>query len=385
MARDGKVLRTITTPSAKSGDGGTFAPRPVDLSFSPDGSKIAYSYVANSCPVASSCGVLQRSTFYTRADVSPDATPIAVYGNQFSVSDPEWVTNDRTLVFGGAGSHVNFDDLNSGEDYNYAHWFDNPEDTGDGELSRDGRNLVTTYSYGDTTTINFWAVSGDVEHGAPPAAAQYACRTSETDAKYGDPTWSPDSKSAAWGSSAGIQAVTFTRLEANPSLGGAGCAVAADEHLVFPGASQPDWGPADPPAARYVAPVPGVGAGTGTSVAAAKPSTATSPKAGTQHKLTLTAGGAASQRFYGTLKVACKASAAGTCKAVATVKIGRRRYTSKTATAKLVAGTATTLRLTFGTSATKAIKKALRRGKLTAKVTLTSGTATTTRVVTLKR
>lgn len=382
MSRDGKVLRTITTPSAKSGDGGTFAPRPVDLSFSPDGSKIAYSYVANSCPVASSCGVLQRSTFYTRADASPDATPIAVYGNQFSVSDPEWVTNDRAIVFGGSGSHVNFDDLDSGEDYNYAHWFDNPEDTGDGELSRNGRNLVTTYSYGDNTKIYFWAVSGDVQHGAPPAAPQYACRTSEADALYSDPTWSPDSMSAAWGSSAGIQVVTFTRLEANPSLGGAGCAVAADEHLVFPGAGQPDWGPADPPAARYAPPVTGVG--TGTPAAAPKPAATTQPKAGT-HKLTLIAGGATSQRFNGALKVACKASAAGTCKAVATVKIGKRRYTSKTTTAKLAAGTATTLKLTFGTSATKAIKKALRRGKLTAKVTLSSGTATTTRVVTLKR
>ena len=36
---------------ARSGDGGTFAARPVELSFSPDGSKIAYAYVAYSCPV----------------------------------------------------------------------------------------------------------------------------------------------------------------------------------------------------------------------------------------------------------------------------------------------------------------------------------------------
>ena len=37
MARDGQPLHTITTPPAKPGDGGTFAPRPVQLSFSPDG------------------------------------------------------------------------------------------------------------------------------------------------------------------------------------------------------------------------------------------------------------------------------------------------------------------------------------------------------------
>ena len=65
MARDGQPLHTITTPPAKSGDGGTFAPRPVQLSFSPDGTKIAYAYVANSCPVASTCGSTQRSVFYT--------------------------------------------------------------------------------------------------------------------------------------------------------------------------------------------------------------------------------------------------------------------------------------------------------------------------------
>src|SRR4051812_2457352 len=89
MARDGRPLHTIATPQTKSGDGGTFAPRPVGLAFSPDGTKIAYSYVAYSCPVASSCGSVQRSTYYTDANVT-EATPVSVYGNQFSVSDPEW-------------------------------------------------------------------------------------------------------------------------------------------------------------------------------------------------------------------------------------------------------------------------------------------------------
>src|SRR3954447_318088 len=120
MARDGRPLRTITTPQAKSGDGGTFAPRPVDLSFSPDGSKLAYSYVASSCPVASTCGTIQRSTFYTEAGVT-DATPISVYGNQFGSSDPEWVTNTRTLVLGGYGRQLAIDDLDAG-DYNATPW-----------------------------------------------------------------------------------------------------------------------------------------------------------------------------------------------------------------------------------------------------------------------
>src|SRR5688500_17525881 len=35
MTRDGRVLNTITTKEAKSGNGGTFAARPVDLAFTP--------------------------------------------------------------------------------------------------------------------------------------------------------------------------------------------------------------------------------------------------------------------------------------------------------------------------------------------------------------
>mgnify|MGYP006174166467 CR=1 FL=1 len=47
--------------------------------------------------------------FYTEANVTT-ATPHSVYGNQHSVSNPEWVTNRRTLVFGGFGRQVAIDD-----------------------------------------------------------------------------------------------------------------------------------------------------------------------------------------------------------------------------------------------------------------------------------
>ncbi|MDX6684914.1 MAG: hypothetical protein QOF86_1042 [Baekduia sp.] len=165
--------------------------------------------------------------------------------------------------------------------------------------------------------------------------------------------------SLAYQAKDGVGELTFTRLDANPSERGAGCAVSADEHLVIPGASQPDWGPADPPAARYAPP----------------------PSAGAK----LTAGGAATQRFRGKLSVSCTATAAGTCRAMATVKVGNRRYASKPATAKVAGGRATTLTPAFGKTATKAIRTALRHTRLTAIVTLTAGGSTTTRTVTLKR
>jgi hypothetical protein len=245
MARDGRPLHTITTHEARSADGGTFAPRPVELSFSPDGTKIAYAYVANSCPVASSCGSIQRSTFYTAAGVT-DATPIDVYGNQFGVSDPEWVTNSRTLVFGGYGSQVSIDDLGAG-DYSQIPWMVPNGDMGDGEVSRDGTRLAVTFDYGANKKLGFFAVKGDVRTQAPPAYPDPACTTTTGDERFADPSWSPDGSAVAFADRDGVEIMRFT--EFGPDQ----CAIAGSSVLSAT-ASEPDWGPADPPAAAYTPP-----------------------------------------------------------------------------------------------------------------------------------
>jgi hypothetical protein len=394
MAKDGRVLRTITTPSAKSGDGGTFAPRPVDLSFSPDGSKIAYSYVANSCPVASSCGVGQRSTFYTRADASPDATPISTWGNQFSVSDPEWITNDKALVFGGATHMVNIDTLDSGEDYNYVHWFDGTEDTGDGELSRDGTRLATTFSYGSNLRIEFFAVHGDARTSIPDA--KYSCAFNAPDPNFGDPSWSPDSKSVAFQDSDGIETIGFATMDDGVDYGGTGCTSTGPSKVIVPGGTQPDWGPADPAPARYLPPANGNGNGnnnngnttnnSGTTTTPPKTTTPRGPKGGGTTTARLTLGGAATQRFTRSIALTCTAPTATTCKATIKVKAGARTYTSKTATARATASKPATLKVTFSPAATKAIKKAIKRShRVKAVATVTAGTAKASRTITLKR
>lgn len=246
MARDGRPLHTITTPEAKSGDGGTFAARPVQLSFSPDGSKIAYAYLAYSCPVASTCGSIQRSVFYTHSDVT-QATPISVYGNQHSVSNPEWVTNTRTLVFGGYGRQVAIDDLDAG-DYNSQPWMVPNGDMGDGEVSRDGKRLAVTFDYGANTKLAFYAVKGDVKTEFPPAYPELSCSTTSGDEKFGDLSWSPDASGIAYESRNGITISRFTKFLP-------GDCEAPEDFVLSATGKSPDWGPAAPPAAAWVPPV----------------------------------------------------------------------------------------------------------------------------------
>lgn len=388
MTKDGRQLRTIQTPAAKSGDGGTFAPRPVSLAFSPDGSKIAYSYVANSCPVASTCGTVQRSTFYTEA-AGPDATPIARWGNDYGVDDPEWVTNSRVLTTGGSGSLINFDDLDDGADYSHKQWFDWGEDVSDAEISRDGKKLATTLSYGSNLSLGFFAVEGDVTTGMPPAA-KYGCRMEPFGKAYADPSWSPDSSSVAYATEDGIWQLRFSRLEPNAYdyPGSLGCETDGDEHLVVPGGSQPDWGPADPATSRYPPPAGGGtpnGGGNPNGGGAGNPGGGAKGGPSGGSGLTVTVGGAARQRFAGVLKATCAVSAAGRCRGVAKVKVGRRTFTSKAATVKVKAGTRATLKLRFSATAKTAIRKALRTKRLKARVTVTSGGHTSTRTVTLTR
>jgi Tol biopolymer transport system component len=271
LAADGRPIRTITTEPARSGDGGTFAARPVQLSFSPDGSRIAYSYVANSCPDGSTCGTVQRSTFYTYANVT-EASPQSLFGEQFSVSDPEWITNDRTIVFGGFGTGVAIDDLAGGGDSSFTRWIPRPaKDVADGEVSRDGKRLVFVSDYGAKANLLFSAVSGDVKTQNPPPDPTPACNTG-TDSAFSDPSWSPDSTSVAFHDSDGIETLRFSGFGPNH------CEITGPSKVLAAGGSEPDWGPADPPAARYAgSTTPGTGTtlGTGTT-----PGTGNGPGAG---------------------------------------------------------------------------------------------------------
>ena len=337
MARDGQPLHTITTPPAKSGDGGTFAPRPVQLSFSPDGTKIAYAYVANSCPVASTCGSTQRSVFYTDAGVTT-ATPHSVYGNQHSVSNPEWVNNNRTLVFGGFGRQVAIDDLDAG-DYNSRPWMVPNGDMGDGELTRDGTKLAVTSDYGANLKLTFFAVTEP-----EPAYPQFACEMTNPDPKFHDPSWAPDNAGIAYGSSNGIEVSRFTQF-------GPGLCVAPSDSILSPTGTEPDWGPAAPPASAYKAPTvpqappPAVDPAPQPAPKASIALTKTTKQAlrkGLAVKVTVP--GAGKVKVVATAKGKKVASGTATAKqaGIVTVKLGKVRKHVKTLTLKLTFNNVTT-------------------------------------------
>jgi hypothetical protein len=223
IGRGGAVLRELDPPPLTNSVSHAMDGTPVDVAISPDGSKIAYTFVNASCPPGASCGARAATGYMT-------ATGDALLGN-LSLNNPSWVTNDRTLVFGGYLHQVNVHDLGTPED---VHWFDdqdvvsqeNATDLGDGELSRAGDRLALVRGYGSDTHIMWYTTNG-----APPATPTMQCATGKLEGLHG-PTWAPDGGSLAWGEPDGVW-IKPSALD---------CSV--QPALVIPGASEPDWGPA---------------------------------------------------------------------------------------------------------------------------------------------
>ena len=222
MTQHGRVLNTIDPPTLHNSAGEPMDGVVNEVAISPDGSKIAWSYVRYSCPIGVEC-MARYATGYTAA------SHYARVGRPNYFHGASWVTNTRALVGGGYGSQVMLHDITKRP----VHWFDDSDyaapstDLSDGEVSPNGKWAAEVRGYGSSESIIWYAVSGNVKTGAPPAVPAWKCYTNPT-ANQSHPTWSPDSNNLAFAIKSGIQ------IERNA----ASCTNAA---TLIAGGSQPDW------------------------------------------------------------------------------------------------------------------------------------------------
>lgn len=208
MQQNGNVLNRLHPPAMLNSVGQPVDGPPVDVAISPDGTRIAYTMVGFSCPIAVSCGA-RAVTGVTAADRFTGPT-MRSYDRQ-----PSWVSNTRLMVHGGYGSHVKLQEATG----DARHWFDDGDiyadstDLGDASLSRDGTRLVALRGYSDTTRMAWYAVTGDPRTGDaatlpdPTTQCTGAPGAGATDPNLHEPNWSPDGTAFVVGATEGIWVV----------------------------------------------------------------------------------------------------------------------------------------------------------------------------------
>jgi hypothetical protein len=230
LRQNGEVIRTLDPPALSDSVSAPVDGVPVYVALSPNGSKVAYGFARYSCPIGADC-TARTATGYMSTD---PAVPAQSFGHVY-LSNPSWVGESRTLVFGGYLHQVNVHDLGQPQD---VHWFDDQDtdpddstDLGDGELNRQGDKLAVVRGYGSTAHVRWYHVAAPF-----PAVPAPLCDTSQAEGTAG-PSWSPDGTALAVEQPDGIY--VLRGITTDP----AACS-SVSATLTIPGASAPDWGPA---------------------------------------------------------------------------------------------------------------------------------------------
>ena len=240
--RDGTRVAELDPPMLTDSTSAPVDGAVSNVAISPDGKTVAFTYTNYSCPPGASCGARQVTGYMPTSGTKPHTD----YAGNIYVGEPSWVSNTRTLLFGGFNHQVNVHDLGPGT--TEQHWFDDHElvgldnstDLGDGEMNRQATKLALIRGYGADTHLMWYSTSG------PPADPAMVCATGKLEGLAG-PTFAPDGDRLAWQEPDGIWVIGATTTDDSK------CADVQPK-LTIAGGSEPDWGPAEVGAAKPTTP-----------------------------------------------------------------------------------------------------------------------------------
>ena len=220
-----------------------------DAQVSPDGSKVAYwtGYVGNSMCEEVPPGTFGAQFCYSSA-ITSSTSPTDLGGALSFRANASWMSNSR-LVTGGRNYFLSTYDLGAPADVTWV-------DTGDPhnpELSDDGTRLVSTSGLSYERLQLYQTAGAPKTDGPPPAAPIPACfLEGAAGGQFRDPTWAPGGDALAWSEGDGDattppgpgEGIWIWNLGNTGDLS-ADCDAALPAAVTIPGATSPDFGPAN--------------------------------------------------------------------------------------------------------------------------------------------
>lgn len=281
--RSGTVTADFDTPvSDVRPEGERVFYGPFDPAISPNGRRVAYTYYSVGKGSAPGCRpptcqttVTEGGTGYSHAD-RQTAWDEPGLGRHSGWRNASWVDDDTTML--SDPTHLPNPDVlvdpvgdgRPGRDGITLDWFSDAgtPHLGGGELTRTRDKLAFQAGEGDTA-VRIYRLSAFYPT-LPQACYAYA---NAGGGSTGTPTWSPDGARLAWEEGDGVRVVDVPAQAAGCTTDGA----SPESRVLLPGASRPDWGPADVPAGPGRTP----GAGPdGTAPGTTTPGGATAPPGG---------------------------------------------------------------------------------------------------------